>query len=516
MWMLAASFLALSVQTPAGTVALTPYPPKPQVVITFDVEDYITPESEGIDGIPKWLAEILSEEGLSGTFFVIGEKARSLEQRGRVDVIGAMAAHEIGSHTNYGSIHPTVMEELEEAGWQDGVRRMWEQESAGIADLERIFEVPVTILGRHGGCYGPQLVAAVGRMNVSYEGSPISLPGRDVVWFANALNFSAEYTFDEDSYHRDDLFAPALEKLKAELPGLLRSSQVVSLFAGHPTKIRAEEFWDFNYYYGANPTPEEWIAPLLRPAETMITAQENFRRLVKYLKSRSDIEVTTYRAVAPLYSHQKENMTREDLLDVVAANERNGGLIYTEDFSPAEAFAGLATAISGYGRKGAVPEKIVTQHPLGPRVMPRVQPEAARATWAEVLGLARQAELFIWVNRCLPASLKTASGEIGTGSLFALFCEVYGDLASGSPRAEYAIRSFDAYPRTNDKKIAQRIQEFRGWPVHRLYLDDSRIVEFTRLQLWTLKPAHRLESGGATRTVNGETLAVSLAPAEPR
>ena len=67
-----------------------PVRPKTFVVVTFDVEDYITPEAERIDDIPKWLADIMSE-GVTGTFFVIGEKARALEQRGRRDVIEAMA-----------------------------------------------------------------------------------------------------------------------------------------------------------------------------------------------------------------------------------------------------------------------------------------------------------------------------------------------------------------------------------------------------------------------------------------
>ena len=89
---------------------------KTHVVVVFDVEDYTTPAKEGIDEIPKWLAEIMTEEGVTGTFFMIVEKARSLELRGRNDVIAAMAKHDIGSHTNRGSIHPTVTEQLEKAG----------------------------------------------------------------------------------------------------------------------------------------------------------------------------------------------------------------------------------------------------------------------------------------------------------------------------------------------------------------------------------------------------------------
>ncbi|MBP1767872.1 MAG: hypothetical protein H6P98_1987, partial [Candidatus Aminicenantes bacterium] len=143
------------------------------LVLNFDVEDYTTPVAEGIDDIPKWLAETMSEERVTGTFFVIGEKARSLEERGRRDVIAAMAGHDIGSHTNRGSIHQTVTEQLENAGWEDGLRLMLEQESAGIRDLERIFGVPVATLARHGGSYGPQLVGALGLLKAGYSGSPV-------------------------------------------------------------------------------------------------------------------------------------------------------------------------------------------------------------------------------------------------------------------------------------------------------------------------------------------------------
>src|SRR4030042_5867065 len=146
-------------------------PKKMYLVLNFDVEDYTTPAAEGIDEIPKWLAEIMSKEGVTGTFFGLGEKARSLESRGRRDVIAAMAKHDIGSHTNHGSIHPTVTEQLEKAGWDDGVRLMADQESAGIKGVEHIFGVPVKTLARHGGSYGPQLVCALGKFQAGYGGS---------------------------------------------------------------------------------------------------------------------------------------------------------------------------------------------------------------------------------------------------------------------------------------------------------------------------------------------------------
>jgi peptidoglycan/xylan/chitin deacetylase (PgdA/CDA1 family) len=476
--------------------------PKTFIVVTFDTEDYVTPEPERIDDIPKWLAETMTEEGVTGTFFVIGEKARSLEKRGRRDVIEAMAKHDIGSHTNFGSIHPTVTEELEKAGWDDGVRQMLGQESAGLRELERIFGVPVTTLARHGGSYGPQLVTALGRLGAGYQGSPASLPGHDVVWFCNALNFSAQYAGFDDAYYRDDLFEPVFDKLKAELPDVIAKSQVLALFAGHPTKIRAEEFWDLNFYEGKNTPPEAWRVPRLRPQETMATAQKNFRRMMRWLKGRDDIEITTYRELMKIYSRQKEQITRDELREFARKTIALEALVPSDDLSPAEAFAGLALSIAGYSplprgpenegdRPGSLPGLLKVVRPLGPMEMPPTRPEIARLKIEDVYGLARQAEEFIASNGALPATLQAGNARIGTGSLFALLSAVYLDLDSGKLRPEYEVPAFEPYPKTNEPKIIDEIEGYKSWPVHKPDLDMSRIVEFTRLQLWTLKPARR-------------------------
>jgi hypothetical protein len=465
--------------------------PKTFLVVTFDTEDYITPEAERIDDIPMWLAETMTEEGVTGTFFVIGEKARSLEKRGRRDVIAAMARHDIGSHTNFGSIHPTVTEELEKAGWDDGVRLMLDQESAGLKELERIFGIPVTTLARHGGSYGPQLVAALGRLGAGYQGSPASLPGHDVVWFCNALNFSAQYAGFDDAYYRDDLFEPVFDKLKAEFPERVRASEVLALFAGHPTKIRAEEFWDLNFYAGKNTPPEEWRTPKLRPQETMATAQKNFRRMMRWLKGRDDIEITTYRALMNVYGGQKETMTRAELREIARKTLELGSLAPSGDFSPAEAFSGLARAIAGYRKNGTVPESLDVIRPLGPLEMPPAQPTLAGASLDDVYGLAGAANEHMARDGVLPAALPLDEGRTGTGSLFRLFSRVYLDMDAGGPGPAYDVPAFEPYPRSHERKIIGEIEGYKTWPVHRPDLDMSRIVELTKLQLWTLKPARR-------------------------
>jgi len=491
--MIAASLalLALSASCPGPAAR-----PRAFLVVTFDTEDYVTPEAEDIDDIPKWLAETMTEEGVTGTFFVIGEKARSLESRGRHDVIAAMARHDIGSHTDLGSIHPTVTERLENAGWDEGVRLMLEREGRGIRELERIFGVPVRMLARHGGSYGPQLVAALGRLGAGFQISPAGLPGQDVVWFCNALNFSAQYSVSDDAYSRDDLFEPVFDRLKRELPERIEGADVLALFAGHPTKIRAEEYWDLNFYGGRNTPPDEWRSPRLRPRETMATARENFRRMMRWLKGRDDIEIATYRELMDVFGGQKETMTREELRAIAAASLAAKALAPTADFSPAEAFAGLVRAIGVQEDSGELPESLSTVHPLGPAGRPPERPsDGVPATGSlsleAVRALAREADGHIGMNGSLPAALDAGRGPIGAGSLFALFATVFLDLHSGRTRAGYEVPDFEPYPRAHEKRIAEVIEGYKSWPVHRPDLDMSRIVELTRLQLWTLKPARR-------------------------
>src|SRR6476659_7720428 len=61
--------------------------PRVDVIFWFDTEDYLLPAD---DDASKRLAEMLTERGIRATFKIVGEKARTLEQRGRQDVIDAL------------------------------------------------------------------------------------------------------------------------------------------------------------------------------------------------------------------------------------------------------------------------------------------------------------------------------------------------------------------------------------------------------------------------------------------
>ncbi len=459
------------------------------VSVVFDVEDYITPASEGIDEIPKWLAEIMTETGVTGTFFVIGEKARSLEERGRQDVIAAMAQHDIGSHTNLGSIHPTVTEILENADWDSGVNQMLVNESAGFEELERIFNVPVSSLARHGGSYGPQLVYALGQMGKAYVYSPIHLPGHNAVWFCNTLNFHGEYGGFDDLYYKDELFNPFFDSLQLRFQKDIEGLDVLAFFGCHPCKVRTVQFWDFNFYEGANPDLSECEAPELRPLESMETAKKNFRRLMVFLRSQPGVRVTTFKDLTERFSYQKEVISSKELKGYAEDLLDSQAIITGKDFSPAEVFAALVTSLDASLSGEKLPGKLDRISPLGPMEMPLRSPGAGQISKEQLHMLVSEAGTEMSNMGALPSELNIGDGSIGTGSLLALFCEAYLDELSGGMKGSYNLVPFDPYPLENEEAIIKAVEGCKYWIVHRPDLDMSQLVEKTRLQLWTLKPA---------------------------
>lgn len=467
----------------------TPEIEKTYVVVVFDVEDYISPESEGVDDIPLWLAETMTEVGVTGTFFVIGEKARSLEERGRRDVIEAMASHDIGSHTNLGSIHPTVTELLEFASWDHGVQMMLQNEALGVDELERIFGVPVSTLARHGGSYGPQLIYALGQMGLGYVYSPVQLPGKHAVWFCNTLNFHGDYGAFDDVYYKDELFNPVFDSLKKNFIKDIDGVDMISFFACHPTKVRAEQFWDFNFYEGANPEKDSLLPPELRPAESMVTAQQNFKRLMQFLKDQEAIEVVTISDLMDKFSYQPDFINKNDLIRIAQKIISSKMVVYDEIYSPAEVFAALALSLQEFEEKGKMPGKLQRESPLGPMTMPPQEPEISSLSLEQVLELANSSRDVIRNQGHLPAKLGIVDGTLGTGSLLYLFSSVYLDLTGKKQQDFFEVIPFDPYPKEYEELIISEVEDYKNWIVHRTDLDMSHLAEMTRMQLWTLKPA---------------------------
>src|SRR5262245_57434411 len=133
------------------------------VTLWFDTEDYVLPQS---DDAAKRVAETLSRLGIRATFKIVGEKARTLEQRGRRDVIAALKKHEIGYHSNTHSQQPTIAVYLQHTGWEDGAAEFFRREVQGVRDIERIFGVTPGCYGQPGAAWASQTYPALKRMGI--------------------------------------------------------------------------------------------------------------------------------------------------------------------------------------------------------------------------------------------------------------------------------------------------------------------------------------------------------------
>ncbi|MPN08857.1 hypothetical protein SDC9_156143 [bioreactor metagenome] len=82
---------------------------KTEVLFFFDTEDFTSNRSA--DAI-KGLADLMTSEGVTGHFAVVGLLARQLKAWQREDVIESLGPHIIGTHTYGHSLHPDILNNL--------------------------------------------------------------------------------------------------------------------------------------------------------------------------------------------------------------------------------------------------------------------------------------------------------------------------------------------------------------------------------------------------------------------
>jgi hypothetical protein len=85
-----------------------------------------------------------------GTFKVVGEKARVLQQRGRTDVIQALGRHCIGYHSDWHSIQSVPAVSAQPLGLLEGADDFERRQSGGFRDVARIFAVTPACYGQPG------------------------------------------------------------------------------------------------------------------------------------------------------------------------------------------------------------------------------------------------------------------------------------------------------------------------------------------------------------------------------
>ncbi|MCK4855645.1 MAG: hypothetical protein KAT31_15310, partial [Bacteroidales bacterium] len=201
------------------------------------------------------------------------------------------------------------------------------------------------------------------------------------------------------------------------------------------------------------------------------------------------IELTTFRELTERFSYRKDVISREELGSVAARILQENKVVVDELFSASEIFSALVKSLDYYKAEQELPMQVKIRRPFGPLEMPVSTPETDRVPAGGILELSGMARAHIEKTNHLPASLLYEGKKIGTGSLLALFSEMYNKIQDSQLPDHISTLAFEPYPSVNEENIINSVAACKDWPVHREDLDMSHLIEMTKLQLWTLKPA---------------------------
>src|SRR5262245_28271377 len=335
-------------QTPAAPIYVT---------LWFDTEDYILPQS---DTAAKRLAETLTRLGVRATFKIVGEKARTLERRGRNDVIAALKKHEIGYHSDTHSQQPTIAVYLQHTGWEDGAAEFYRREVQGVRDIERIFGVTPSCYGQPGAAWASQTFPALKRMGIGMyldEGDHVGIDDQPF-YYGGMLNVfkmrsnvaRMELKGGESLTEGKAKFQAAYDKLRAKGGG------TISIYY-HPCEWVHTEFWDgVNFRRGANPPRSEWKLPGTRPAAETETAFNDFEQYVKFIKEQPGARLVTATELMKLYADGAltHNFTPDDITTVAQSVQKEITFLKMSGFtlSPSDSFSLLTEAYLSFSDKG--------------------------------------------------------------------------------------------------------------------------------------------------------------------
>jgi len=485
------STLALFTSASHPAIAQTPAPV--YVTLWFDTEDYILPQS---DDAAKRLAETLTRLGVRATFKVVGEKARTLEQRGRKDVIAALKKHEIGYHSDTHSQQPTIAVYLQHTGWEDGAAEFYRREVQGMRDIERIFGVTPSCYGQPGAAWASQTYPALKRMDVGMyldEGSHVGIDDQPF-YYGGMLNVfkmrsnvaRMELKGGESLTEGKAKFQAAYDKLRANGGG------VISIYY-HPCEWVHTEFWDgVNFRRGANPPRSEWKLPGTRPATETEAAFNDFEQYVRFIKERPGARFVTATDLMKLYADgaMTHNFTSDEIMTIAQSVQKEITFLRMSDFtlSPADSFSLLSEAYLSFFNKEKKPVKLNPIHGPAHQFSPAAGGgKLTGVKRGEFYDAVRQASQFCRAHGRMPNEIWIGASSLSPQDYLAtLGAAIEGRKNANDQLSEITLRQGNF---TADRYVAEDSPGLWGWVIFPEGFHAPKIIELARLQAWTLKPA---------------------------
>ncbi|MBS7609889.1 hypothetical protein KEJ19_04895 [Candidatus Bathyarchaeota archaeon] len=472
--------------------------PRVFTIFWFDCEDFVTPES---DDALKRLAEILKANKIRGVFKLVGEKLRALERRERWDVIEALKFHEIGYHTNYHSVHPTVAEYLKNIDFEEGISEFLRREGKGVEDIERLFGVKPSCYGQPGGAWAPQVYPALRKMGI-----PVYLDLTNIIaleggpfWYCGILNILNLAPPKGGVIGLNfELGSPGfIEKAMKRYDGiydLIRDWGIVSVY-NHPCTLVTAEFWDaVNFSRGQNTPISMLKMPRLKPKHLVEEGYKDFEKFVRHVKAKPWVEFVTAQELYRLFKDKaSERLYDKEEIAFLASNCRRISFQRLEDayLSASEIFWLITASLAEYRIHGELPERVKNFYPLGP--FRSIESEAFGTVKSkDILDEAYKARIFMESQGRIPDWIEIRNLRISPEDFLASEAELYVRLRKeehpSSKRVQLVKADFQPFRYISPEGA----RDSWKWIVFPEGFEAWRLVELAKLQTWTMKPS-RLE-----------------------
>jgi hypothetical protein len=460
----------------------------PTVYVTFwfDTEDFILPQA---DDAAKRLAEMFSRRNVKATFKIVGEKAKMLEERGRDDVILALAKNEIAYHSTWHSVHPTPSEYSRDLGWQEGVSEFIRREGVGLETLRRVFGVNASCYGQPGGSWTPQSYAALHTFGIPVYldvTSHVNLNDRPF-WYCGILTvlelgdcvMRTGWT-DEEVRQACAKFDQVHHKLVQEGGG------IISIFY-HPCEFVHRQFWDgVNFSHGVNPPRSQWKLPPLKSPEEQEQAFKAFETYLEHIVKHSGVRLVTAREIPSLYPDRvySSPLRRSDVHAVAEAFGKRLSYVElnTRIVSAAEGMLALAHFVAKVD-KGSEPEQVELEFAYGPASRAERFATEGTFSWDATQQAARELVDIVHETKQLPSVVWVAGQPLRPEDFAVTLASAVaaGHYTSAFPmqRAELEAKKF----------VADDAPGLWGWVIFPKGFNAPHLMELARLQAWTIKPA---------------------------
>jgi hypothetical protein len=471
------------------------------VVCAYDVEDVVHPQSD--DALLN-LCRIYSEEDVPVSLFVVGEKARVLRQRGRHDVIAAMRPHEICYHGNYwGDFPEPALSYGSRLPFDEAVKFALEVELPGLHDVADITgQFPVTWCC-HQAQQCPPLSYAYKLAGVRcWAGGPRGWIMNWLSWGRSncALSNQGDCTQRVDPLNRtvkpaadpeaDLAFSQAaFERMAAERDFIT--------FTGHPVCFVTDEWCLYELAMvfrdgqpGAYPRPDNFTPVGLRSPEDQAAALEYTRKLLRWLKSRPDVNLTNYTA---LCERDEEDpilwITWAQAVELArqVLQRFNYLTAFGTSFSCADVMGVLTFALDYAWRHGCWPDRLPVQRLVGPTEQPLDSGGPLKLRREEILSGALAAYSIMMDRRRIPGRLRATFVDVGPGEWLHILAQfITRSVDEGVMPLEVEIPAVPMLPEAAAEPVITERQF--GSSNRAPGLDYSHLWDLLRWQSWSYRP----------------------------